>query len=113
MTTARKKRRKGQGRGRGICGNPNCSEPKAPDAYLCEEHRDQIHALSDRHAADPLLTYNQRSANPNRITREGAVDDGKKKRAPRIPVCCFPGCYEPRVPPDTYCDAHAGETYYD
>lgn len=49
---------------------------------------------------DPRLLYQQRSDNPNRQFKDKEV---KKKRRPRLPTCCRPGCFEIRTPPDPYC----------
>ena len=34
---------------------------------------------------------------------------GARKRSPGVPMCCLPGCMEPREPGEHYCWEHAGE----
>ena len=85
------------------CGNPECDEPKAEGRHVCEEHAAEYSRIKEELENDPLLLYHQRSDSQHR-----KVSETKKKRPPRAPTCCAPGCFEPRMPPSPYCDAHEG-----
>ena len=88
-------------RGVGECGNPFCTKPKAPDSFLCEEHRDQIRKWREEDDEDPWLIPNQKA--------DSAVAK-RQKRRPTIPTCTVVGCYNERVPPSSFCFAHEGES---
>ena len=87
-------------RGIGECGNPFCEKTKAPESFLCEEHRDQIAKWREEDENDPWLIPTQRS--------DSEVAKTQKKR-PTIPTCTVVGCYNERIPPSTYCFEHEGE----
>lgn len=88
-------------RGIGECGNPDCKEPKAPESFLCEVHRDQMAQWRKEDEEDPWLIPNQRS--------DSAVAQ-KQKRRPRIPTCTVIGCYNERISPSSFCFEHEGES---
>lgn len=87
-------------KGIGECGNPQCSEPKAPESFLCIEHRDQIAKWREEDDEDPWLIPNQRS--DSNVAK-------KQKRRPTVPTCTEVGCYNERVPPSSKCFAHESE----
>jgi hypothetical protein len=93
-------------RGVGQCGNPFCTEPKAPDRFLCVTHARDMDQIRSEFEEDPKLLYNQRSDNPDRLVTD---PQSRNKRKPKLPTCCKPGCYELRVPPAAFCFAHEGE----
>lgn len=92
----------------GRCGTPDCQSERIEGRYVCDEHAKEMDRIRHELETDPLLLYNQRSSNKNRIITDNAQAKGKRpKKRPRAPVCCLVGCYEIRVPPSPYCDAHS------
>jgi hypothetical protein len=44
---------------------------------------------------------------------EPRFNSGKKKGGASLPRCCKIGCYEVRIPPAAFCDAHSNEAQDD
>lgn len=88
----------------GFCGNPTCKEPRASGRYVCEFHAKEMDRIKKELVEDPRLLYHQRSDSKMRVFTEGKQAGKRKPRG--TPVCCAPGCYEHRMPPEPYCLTH-------
>lgn len=87
-------------RGIGECGDPFCTEDKAPQSFMCPEHRDRIAKWRKEDEEDPWLIPNQRS--DSNVAK-------RQKRRPTIPTCTVIGCYNERISPSSFCYEHEGE----
>lgn len=86
-------------RGIGSCGAPACDEPKVYGHFLCNEHLEEI--LKIKNLFDKDTEERARSA----LGRK----NGNRRSYAKTPTCCWTGCTEPRIPPNSYCDFHEEE----
>jgi hypothetical protein len=110
MGTYIKKRQKP---GTGTCSTPRCEAPKSRGSNFCLPCKHRLKDIKQDFESDPRLLYMQRSDNRDRrFLKTGATRRAGGKR-PSLPVCCKPGCYELRVPPDPYCGGTSCSTIID
>lgn len=83
-----------------------CESPSQRGKRTCKDHSDFFKRVRDELEENPMLIYNQRSDNPNRTLIDKDTGKRKRSRGKSVPVCCVPGCFELRIPPDPYCDRH-------
>jgi len=83
-----------------------CEDKPMRGKNTCKEHANFFKRVREELEDNPMLIYNQRSDNPNRTLIDKDTGKRKKSRGKSLPVCCVPGCFELRVPPDPYCDSH-------
>lgn len=88
------------------CVFQGCRKAPAEDRKTCDEHEEFFARIRAELEEDPMLIYNQRSDNPNRELIDKDTGKRKRSRGKSAPVCCVPGCFEHRVPPDPYCLEH-------
>lgn len=85
-----------------------CKNERTKDSRSCKEHDKFFARIRDEIEDDPMLIYNQRSDSPKRQLIDSTNGKRKKPKGKVLPICCVPGCFELRVPPDPYCDDHQG-----
>jgi len=90
------------------CVFTDCSKKPLKEEKSCREHYDFFKRIREELEENPKLLYNQRSDNPNRTLTDKHTGKTKKSRGKKLPICCVPGCFEQRVPPDPYCTDHYG-----
>lgn len=83
-----------------------CDNASQRGKRTCKEHSNFFNRVKQELEENPMLIYNQRSDNPNRTLIDKDTGKRKRSRGKNPPICCVPGCFELRVPPDPYCDKH-------
>lgn len=83
-----------------------CAKKPTNGKRTCKKHGDFFNRVRNELEENPMLIYNQRSDNPNRTLIDKDTGKRRKSKGKSLPVCCVPGCFELRVPPDPYCDKH-------
>lgn len=91
-----------------LCCVLECKKEHEAGEKTCPEHTEFFARIRGEIEEDPMLIYNQRSDNPNRQLIDPTTGKRRKARGKVLPVCCVPGCFELRVPPDAYCYEHQG-----
>lgn len=78
------------------CCTPGCIEPPAEGRRFCESHQIRLDLVREAMAAEGQIR--KRSA-------FGSITDGswRARRTKQSPICCNIGCFNERVPPETYC----------
>jgi hypothetical protein len=89
-----------------VCIVLECEANPTRGKKTCKEHSNFFNRVRQELEENPMLIYNQRSDNPNRTLIDKDTGKRRKSKGKSLPVCCVPGCFELRVPPDPYCDTH-------
>lgn len=89
-----------------VCIVLECDTKPMRGKKTCKEHANFFNRVKQELEDNPMLIYNQRSDNPNRTLIDKDTGKRRKSKGKSLPVCCVPGCFELRVPPDPYCDTH-------
>jgi len=88
------------------CAFSGCATKPIKENKCCKKHADFFEKIRQDLEENPMLLYNQRSDNPNRMLIDKDTGKRKKSKGKNLPVCCVPGCFELRIPPDAYCFSH-------